>query len=247
MQRLLSRLIWVIAGVLIAAALAQLVLMWLPVSTGLRRSDQFERWPLQNTAARQPYSYSITWSMRNAHRGKTNNYGHVAPFDFRRHSAPIVVIGDSFVESLMNDYADTLQGQLGDLIQAPEHAYGLGVSGLSASDYVALSRLARDEFQPRAAVIVVSDGDLSESLYPAHGSYFLVPNGADLELKYDPVRNNEKSGEIWRALADSSLHRYFQVNLQFSPEKLVGAWQREQPPASSGKSVGGLSLYGLRS
>ena len=201
----------------------------------MRRTEDSGRWPLQDTSTPVGYTYSITWAMLNAHRGVTNNYGHVAPFDYEKNSQPIVVIGDSFVESLMNDYPETLQGQLGRLIGRPERVYGLGVSGLSASDYVALSRQAKDEFKPAAAVYRHSDGDLSESLLPRRGAYFLVPRGGSLVLDYSPSqrhRDEDLASELRQALADSSIHRYFQVNLQFSVAKVLSAFEpgREKDP-----------------
>jgi hypothetical protein len=224
----LSRLGWFALGFVAALVLLETILHFLPVSTGMRRTEDSGRWPLQDTPPRSAYSYSITWAMLNAHRGVTNNYGHVAPFDYQKDSEPIVVIGDSFVESLMNDYAETVQGQLGRLIGRPERVYGLGVSGLSASDYVALSRQAKDEFKPVAAVYVIADGDLSESLLQRQGTYFLVPRGGALALDYSPSQRHRGEGlasDLRQAVADSSIHRYFQVNLQFSVDKVLSAFE----------------------
>lgn len=221
MLRVLSRFMWFCAGVLLLMVFTEGFLRLLPVSTGLHRTSQFERWPLQYTEPRFRYVYSITWSMLNAHRGVTNNYGHVAPFDFEKDSRPTIVIGDSFIESLMNDYQDTLQGQLGRKLGAPKAVYGLGVSGMSVSDYVALARLARGEFRPVAAIILITDGDLSESLIPGTGSYFLVPGNDGLELRYTPIRGDSVATRVRRVIGDLSIHRYFQINLQFLPDELL--------------------------
>jgi len=216
MARLLSRSCWFACGVLATLLLLEFVLRLLPVSVPLPRSDQAARWPLQYTPPHAPYSYSIGWKMQNARRGVTNNYGHVAPFDFARGSHPVIVMGDSFVESLMNGYPDTLQAQLAHKLGVPESVYGLGVSGMSASGYVGLGALARDEFAPSAAVILITDGDLSESLLPGAGSYFLVPEGDRLKLRYEPLRGESMTTRLRKRIGDISLHRYFQVNLQFS-------------------------------
>jgi len=225
------RFVWVAVGALMALMIAEGVLRLLPVSVPLQRTASAERWPLQNAEPHTPYSYSLGWSMRNAHRGVTNNYGHVAPFDFRAHSHPVVVVGDSFVEALMNDYADTIQAALARRIGVPQGVYGLGVSGLSASDYVAMAGLARDEFQPRASVVVVVDGDLSESLIARRGSHFLVDDGSRLRLAYDPVRSDTLATTVRKAIGDVSVHRYFQVNLQFTPEDLLRASKPSEPAA----------------
>ncbi len=237
MRRPLSRLCWFVAGALVVLAILELGLSLLPVSTGMRRSDDSARWPLQNTPPHSPYSYSITWAMLNAHRGVTNNYGQVAPFDYRKEGNPIIVVGDSFVESLMNDYSDTLQAQLGRMIGRTESVYGLGVSGMSASDYVALSRQARDEFKPSAAIYVVTDGDLSESLQRVQGTYFLVPRGGELVLEYLPARGHGDGlgSRLRQYVADLSIHRYLQVNLQFSLGKVLDGFKGTAGmPAPSG-------------
>ncbi len=230
---------WFCCGVLMAIIVLEGVLRMMPVSTGLHRTADYARWPLQNADPWTPYSYSLTWAMLNAHHGKTNNYGHVAPFDYRRDSRPVVVIGDSFIESLMNEYADTLQSQLSRMLHAPDAVYGLGVSGLSASDYVALSKQAKDEFHPTAAVVVLIDGDLSESLIPEYGSHFLVHKDGHLALRYDPVHGDSLGTRVRKVIGDISVHRYFQVNLQFSLDKLVAAF-RAAPPAISAPDLHGL-------
>ena len=233
MRGVLQRTGWLVAGVLLAVALLEIVLRCLPVSMPLHRSLEFARWPLQYTEPHLRWNYSIGWAMLNAHAGRTNNYGHVAPFDFKPHSRPVLVLGDSYIESLMNDYGQTLQAQLGQRIGAPESVYGMGVSGASASGYVGLARLARPEFEPRAAVVLVSDGDLSESLLPALGSHYLArrADGA-LELVYKPLPGVPLSTRLRQAVGDFSLHRYLQVNLQFAPENMFQALRPAAPVAA---------------
>jgi len=235
MGTLLSRLIWVAAGALSVLIAAELVLRALPVSMGLYRTDQYDRWPLQSSEARLAYTYSSSWALRNAYRGVTNNYGHIAPFDFRKGDKPVIVIGDSYVESLMNDYADTLQAQLADKLGRRDSVYGLGVSGLSASDYLVLSSLARDEFAPVAAVFVISDGDIAESLLPSPGSRFIVLDAARPRLDYLPLRGESLAKRIRKVAGESSLYRYLQVNLRFSPADILGMFR---PASAASQEVG---------
>ncbi len=223
MQRVVSKSVGVFLGAAFVAVLLECILRFAPVSMGLYRTEQFDKWPLQNSEPRLPYAYSISWAMVNAHRGITNNYGHIAPFDFQMGSRPVLVIGDSYVESLMNDYGHTLQGQLGQKIGSPGSVYGLGVSGLSASDYLVLSRLAREEFNPTAAVFLFVDGDLSESRGPHPGHHSLVPDGDKLKPVYAPFIGESTAKKIRKSVGDISLYRYFQVNLQFSVDKI---WNR---------------------
>jgi hypothetical protein len=121
----------------------------------------------------------------------------------------------------MNPYEDTLQAQLARKIGTADAVYGLGISGLSASDYVALARQARDEFAPAAAVVLVTDGDLSESLFARLGNYYLSPDRDGFKLDYQPVQGDSLASRFRKVFGDLSLHRYFQANLQFSLDTLL--------------------------
>ena len=235
MRLVFFRTLWLLLGATVAVALLEAALRLLPVSMGIYRTEQFERWPLQNSEAHVPYAYSLTWTMLNAHRGTTNNYGHVAPFDYKKGSHPILVLGDSYIESLMNAHSDTLQGQLASKVGTSLPVYGLGASGLSASDYVAVSRMAKDEFSPVAAIVLMVDGDFSESLGPHLGYHYLVPDGEALKPGYAPLRGESTPKRIRKLIGDISLYRYLQVNLQFSPENVVKVF--EQNPPSKTASV----------
>jgi hypothetical protein len=67
---------------------------------------------------------------------------------------------------------------------------------LSISDYLALSRLARDEFKPAAAVLLLSDGDISESVIDQTGHYWFSVRGDGVALNYRPLDNDS----VFRAL-----------------------------------------------
>src|ERR1700682_2896782 len=156
------------AAVLVALELA---LRTLPVSVGLYQSGRPDLWPLHNFKAHVPYTHSTTWELQSARHGRTNNYGQLAPFDSIPGSRPVIVVGDSYIESQMNDYRDTLQGYLGTMLGARERVYGMGVSGMSMSDYLMLANQASAEFAPRAAVFLLVDGDISDSLVDQAGQY----------------------------------------------------------------------------
>ena len=207
-------------GVGLAVALLEVTLRFLPVPMGLYRTHHYEQWPLQGYEPSRAYTYSRTWALRNVHHGVTNNYGHLAPFDYRPASMPVIVLGDSFVEGQMNAYNETLQGRLGVLLDAPHNVYGLGFSGLSISDYLAVSRLARKEFSPSAAIIVMSDGDISESVSGELGHYSFVRKNDAVELVYRPLAGESTLNKIRMWIGEISLYRYLQ-NLGFSPDNVL--------------------------
>lgn len=229
MRTLLLRMMWLALGALAALLLLEGIFRLLPVSQGLYRTEHFERWPLFGYEPHRAYTYSISWQMLNAHHGMTNNYGHLAPFDYRNSSHPLVVIGDSFVESQMNSYAETLHGQLGELLGSRELVYGLGFAGLSASDYLALSRLAKEEFAPAAAAFVIVDGDISESLSANLGHRYFVPQGDSFRLNYRPLYGNTPMKAVRRKIGEVSLYRYIFANLGFSFDEVFKfGWGKEQ-------------------
>ena len=238
MQRSLSRLAWFVFGMAIALLILECVLRFLPVSMGRHRTEQYDRWPLQSLEPGLQHAYSIAWSMRNAQRGITNNYGHIAPINYQKDSHPIIVVGDSYIESLMNPYADTLQAQLAQKLSTANPVYGLGVSGLSASDYIALSRQAKDEFKPVAAVYLITDGDFSESLGYSLGNYYLVRDGDKLRMDYAPMRDESMMKKIRKSIGEIAIYRYFLVNLQFSVDKIFSVFKSETgvPPSAQGRS-----------
>ena len=222
---------FVLLGFLAVLASLEGVLRLLSVSSGLRPPAAIDAWPLRPYDPKQPYTYSYGWAMLNPHRGTTNNYGHIAPQDFRAASRPLIVVGDSFVESLMNEYGDTVQGILGQRLGVNRPVYGLGVSGLSASDYIAMARRARAEFAPSAAVFVMTDGDISESLLPRPGGYHLQPVAAGLALAFTPLSPSPAMQWVRREVGDFALYDYLRGNLKFAPGDIVKGLHATHPSA----------------
>lgn len=241
LRSVLLRVGGLFAGALLGVLALECALRLLPVSMGLYRAQNPDEWPLKSYEPNSAYAYSISWAFQNAHRGTTNNYGHISPFNFQRESRPVAVIGDSFVESLMNEHADTLQGQFSELLGDQVPVYGLGVSGLSASDYVAIARQARAEFKPRAAIILLIDGDISESLGHHMGYNYLLVDGDGLKAAYAPLPTETAAKKIRKAIGDISIYRYFQAHLQFSLDKVVNVFQKTakspQPVASKPEAI----------
>jgi len=214
--------LFALGAVALFAAL-ECVFRVLPTYSGLRPNPLPQDYPLRGYEASRPYQYSNGWAMLNAHRGSTNNYGHVAPFDFHPKSHPLIVVGDSFIESLMNDYDETLQGILGTRLGVDFPVYGMGLSGLSASDYVELARRARAEFAPASAVYLITDGDFVESLLPRPGGYYLERRGGQLISRFVPLTPNPIVHALQKRGDRSALYDYLRGNLKFSPGDVLRA------------------------
>ncbi len=224
MRRAVTRVSLFGLGTVALLAALEVAFRLLPTYSGLQPNPAPQDYPLRGYEASRPYQYSYTWAMLDAHRGATNNYGQIAPFDFRAGSHPLIVVGDSYIESLMNDYGDTLQGLLGARLGTERPVYGFGLSALSASDYVELARRARAEFAPASAVFLITDGDLVESLAPRPGGYYLARRGDELKPTYVPLTPNPIVQALQKTIGRSAFYDYLRGNLKFSPGDLVGAF-----------------------
>lgn len=211
-------------GVIAVLLALEALLRALPATSGFNPSPMSQAAPLYNFEPHRAYRYSQTWAMLNPHAGMTNNYGHIAPIDYQAGSRPMIVVGDSFIESLMNDFGDTVQGILGARLGAGQPVYGLGASGLSLSDYVVLARQARDEFNPTAAVFLISDGDISESLLYRPGGYVLQQRGSGFNLAYLPRSPNAFMARVRARVGNLALYDYLRGNLKFSPIDAVAGF-----------------------
>ena len=70
-----------------------------------------------------------------------------------------LLMGDSFVESAMNDYPHSLQGQLQLPSKSGEAIMNFGYSGASLPDYLGVASLAAQKFKIDWLVLVIVPGD----------------------------------------------------------------------------------------
>jgi hypothetical protein len=238
-MRWMKTLVAAAAGVLAALALLEALLRPLPVAMGLFRTVDYAAWPLRGYTPHAAFTYSRTWEMLMANHGFTNNFGHIAPFDYARGSNPVLVIGDSFVAAELIPYADSIQAQMAALLGGRLPVYGFGFNGNSLSDYLATAALAAGEFSPRAAVLVIVDGDISESVLSQSGHYFFAREGGRIVLHYRPMIGRSLFTRVREAVGDIALYKYIFANLQFSlveilaPQKFAAPKPREPVPDSA--------------
>jgi SGNH hydrolase-like domain, acetyltransferase AlgX len=214
----------VLVGGLMTLLIAEGGLRLLPVSTGLRLAQTSGTFPIQKGFPRDEYTYSHGWNFFNAQHGKLNNYGFVDEIDYAPGSHPIVIIGDSFVEALMLSGKETIQARLRQRLSPDVGSYGVGISGAGLSDYLVMARYAKQEFAPRALVVLVVAGDVKDSLIAHSGGYFFGKGArGELQLMRSPTGQHR---ELWAMLAHSRLFLYFVQNLRFSPARLIAGLDR---------------------
>jgi len=209
------------AGIGATLLLLEGVLWLLPVLKGTYAADPREDWPVHTMIPGSRYTYSTGWNLQNIHRGRINNYGYASPFDYQPKSGPasggIAVFGDSYIESLMNDFEDTLQGSLNDYLKTPRTVMSFGMAGAEMPDYLGTAPLVRDRFSPQWAVIVITAGDFNRGFKAAPG-YFEWDSNRAPPIRLVPEIHRSASAKLLRTVA---LIRYARGNLSIRPAELV--------------------------
>lgn len=95
---------------------------------------------------------------------KTNNVGFYSNFNYEKAKSPkIMIIGDSYVEAMQIDNADTV----GEVIKEKDKMqdiYQMGVSGVPLSQYIKMAEYAKRNYAPSRFVIVIVGNDFDQSL-----------------------------------------------------------------------------------
>jgi len=217
----ITRTLAFVAGIGGTLLLLELVLRLLPVLNGTYAADPRPSWPVHTMIPDSSFTYSTGWNLQNIQRGRINNYGYVAPFDYApaqgAGSGSIAVFGDSYVEAQMNDYGDTLQGTLNNYLKTPRTVLNFGTAGAEMPDYLGIAPLVRREFSPQWAVFVITMGDFTRGFAAGPGFFKWQPD------QYPPVKlvpeiNRSASSKWLRTVA---LIRYLRGNLSLRPDELI--------------------------
>jgi len=217
-SRTLTTLLAAALGAALLLMVLEAALRLLPVQNGLAGDDPSPDWPTHRLRSDVHYTFSDAWDLRNVHRGVTNNMGYVAPFPYRPGSDGIAVVGNSFIEGLMNRYEETLQGQLARLLPDAPAMLNFGVSGTSLADYIGLGPMVSRRFRVRWAVVVVVAGDFVDGFTPPPGYFgWNAGNAPPVQLRPQPVCSGAASlltctEKLVRLLA---IVRYTRGNLRF--------------------------------
>ncbi len=205
------------AGVALTLIAFEAVLRLLPVQNGLFAADPDAEWPVHHLVTSSPYTFSDAWDLRNVHHGVTNGMGYVAPFEYPPHIESIVIVGDSFVEGVTNEYSDTLQGQLAVRLADALPVLNFGTSGASLSDYIGLGPMVSKRFRVQWVVILVVAGDFTDAFTPQPG-FFLWSVERTPPVRLIPQTVTGPATKFLRTLA---LVRYTRGNLKVNLSHLL--------------------------
>lgn len=199
--------------------LAELLLRALPVQGGLGAADPVPGWPAHRSVPYTSYVSSSGWALGNVQRGRINNVGYIAPFDYHDGDKVGVVLGDSFIEGYMNPYEDMLQARLARVFERPiTSVYNFGTSGASLPHYLGIAQLVGARYHAKWAVVLIGPGDFSEGFGHTHG-YFSW--GTPREPAY--AMPEVPHGRLAKLVRDSALVRYVLGDLKFKPAALFSS------------------------
>lgn len=218
----ISRSLAFFAGIGGSLLLLEITLRLLPVLGGTYAADPRDSWPIHTMIPDTEYTYSTGWNLQNIHRGRINNFGYVAPFDYvspadTAAEGGIAVFGDSYIESMMNDYEHTLQGSLNDFLPAPRTVLNFGMAGAEMPDYLGAAALVREHFSPEWAVFVITLGDFTRG-FSAGPGYFKWQAKRSPPVELVPEIERSEVGKWLRTVA---LIRYVRGNLSLQPGSLI--------------------------
>jgi hypothetical protein len=216
-----TRTLAFLAGIGGALLILEGLLRVLPVLDGTFAADPRASWPAHTMIPNSSFTYSTGWNLQNIHRGHINNYGYVAPFDYARSQGAggntIAVFGDSYVEAMMNDYTDTLQGTLNSYLKTPRKVLNFGMAGSEMPDYLGVAPLVRRDFSPQWAVFVITMGDFTRG-FSAGPGYFRWQPDLSPPVKLIPEIHRSSLSKWMRTLG---VIRYLRGNLSFQAEGLI--------------------------
>jgi len=242
-ERLFSVLV-PIGTILIFLAVAEIVLHFLPVSSGLRAVTVTSDEPVFHFAPNRDFLHSTGWDMHNINRGRINNAGFVNNQDYRRDdpSPVLAVVGDSYIEARMVPFADTLQGRLSRKLSGRSRVYSFAAGGAPLSQYLIWAQHAVRAYGARTLVINVVGNDFDESLASYRigpGFWHYVPDARG-ELRLRLFEHHP--GWLKDLARESALARYMVMNLHLQESmSAVGkldAWLFSTPAKAAPRYAG---------
>jgi len=205
MRTSLFYLIGFVAALLVLECILQLI----PVNSGLRKLPTSTTSPNFRFVPDQRYVYSYGWALDNARSGKINSEGFNNS-KIMQDGSQVLLVGDSYIESLMLDYPDTVQGQLD--ISLGGGVYAAASSGNGLADSLQLVREFVPKIHPKSVIIFIEAQDVSTLLDTASRghSYFQIQDG-HVSVAHTPYQESKAK----QMLMHSALVRYVFYSLKF--------------------------------
>ncbi len=194
----------------------EIILRFLPVDSGFYMQPVTQENPVARFAPSREFTWSDEWNFAIVNHGYVNNAGYVNDQDYdATDPRPLIaVIGDSFVQSAMVPFGDTLHGRLTAAHQGIR-TYSFATAGAPLSQYLVWADDARKTYAPKKMVFLIMGNDFDESLpqYKMHEVFqqFVPDEKGELDLKL--LREFHPS-PLGRVVSASALFRYLFFNLE---------------------------------
>ena len=234
MRQVLRRIVALGVGFALSFILADLVLRFLPVSTGLRTQPVDAAHPVAHFEPGFNYTYSFGWDMDRVNHGHVNNAGFVNDQDYVADDPRplLAIIGNSYIQAMMIPFRDTVEARLAASVGAKGRVYSFAQSGAPLSQYLVWADYAAHAFKASGIAIAVVDGNFDQSLlkYKRAPSqhYFGAASDGTLELQ----RVDYHPSTLRRLASRSALIRYLTLN-----ESLMGSSMDD----NGGRNVSGAA------
>lgn len=219
----------ILIGALVAALGLEVALRWLPVNSGISMAETSPAVPYAHYLPKQPFTYSYGWAMDNRHRSITNEQGFSNSKDLRE-GANALVIGDSFIESFMLDYPESIQGRLD---AALGRVYAASASGNGLADALQLARHFLPQTRAKTVVLFTEPWDMraiATGSTPGHNHFTFGPDGVGVQ--HTPY----VTPKLRAYLLKSALLRYAYYNLKL-PDWII---------SKGGKPMGAAPMAGAQ-
>ncbi|MBI1388213.1 MAG: hypothetical protein GC154_07170 [bacterium] len=220
LRTLLFGLIAILFGIAAPLLILEIALRFFPVCQIWRLESVDADHPVKHMVPNQTFLYSKSWYCSPHHFVHVNNYGFVNDQDYDPDDTTplLAVVGDSYIESLIVPYPDTIQGRLAKTLSPDVRVYSFGLAGAPLSQYLIWAKYARDTFGAQAFVIVVVGNDFDESLtkyQPGYGFYQFdrKPDG-DYQFVGSESRASLQGRLLMASSGWSKLVAYLYLNLR---------------------------------
>ena len=227
-RHLLLATLTVAVSVMLWLLLAEVVLRFLPVATGMWAMPVNEANPVFRFTPDREFLFSRDWNFSLVNRGRINNDGFVNDENYAEtDSRPLLaVIGDSYVEAAMVPNRETFYRRQAEQLGGKGRIYSFGASGAPLSQYVVWGRYAVQKYGAGGLAIVVVGNDFDESLWaynkrPGLHVYVKGPDGR-LELR----RTDYRPSPFRVLVRHSALGRYlvFHLHVLETARAIAARW-----------------------
>jgi hypothetical protein len=234
-------------SILSCLLVAETVLRFLPVATGLWTLPVNASQPIFRFTPNREFLFSRDWNFSLTNRGRVNNDGFINDEDYAVNDPRplLAAIGDSYVEAAMVPNRQTFYRRLADKLGQSGRVYSFGASGAPLSQYLVWAQYAAQKYQAAGLAIVVIGNDFDESLwtYNTRPGLHVYVRGPNNRLR---LRRTDYAPSPFRFLVrHSALGRYlvFHLNALELARQTAARWGLTSP-AHAGTQAGTPQFVG---